>query len=74
MNRNSGFALNTSRIASSFRIVVEVLVHAAVLDEHDVAGLPVDVPAVMDVVAVALEHVEHRAVEMAVLLAGGAGA
>src|SRR6516162_8053199 len=36
-------------------IVVEVLVHAAVLDHHDVAGLPRDVAAVMDVVAAALE-------------------
>ena len=53
--------------------VVEVLMHAAVLDQHHVAGLPWDPPAVMHVVAVALEHVEHRAVEMAVLLAAGLG-
>ena len=72
MNRNSGFALNTSRIASSSLDVVEVLVHAGVLDQHHVAGLPRDVAAVVHVMAVALEHVEHRAVEMAVLLAGGA--
>src|SRR5215472_8554859 len=51
-------------------VVIEMLVHAAVLDQHHVAGLPFDVAAVMDVVAVALEHVEHRAIEMTVLLAG----
>ena len=72
MNRNSGLALNTSRIASSSLRVVEVLMHAAVLDQHHVAGLPGNVAAVVHVMAVALEHVEHRAVEMAVLLAGGA--
>jgi len=47
--------------------------HAAVLDEHDVAGLPLDATAVMDVVAAPFEHVEAGAVEMAVLLAVGAG-
>jgi hypothetical protein len=51
-------------------VVVEMLMHAAVLDQHHVTGLPFHVAAVMDVVAVPLEHVEHRAVEMAVLLAG----
>ena len=70
MNRNSGFALNTSRMQILVLVVVEMLVHAAVLDQHHVAGLPFHVAAVMNVVAVALEHVEHRAVEMAVLLAG----
>ncbi len=69
MNRNSGFALNTSSTASFFRIVVEVLMHAAGLDDHDVAGLPVDPPAVMDVMAAALQHEEHRAVQMPVFLA-----
>ena len=54
------------------RRVVEVLMHAAVLDQHHVAGLPRNMAAVVHVMAVALEHVEHRAVEMAVLLAGGA--
>ena len=44
--------------------------HAAVFDDHDVAGLPLHVAAVVHVMAVALEHVEHRAVEMAMLLAG----
>ena len=70
MNRNSGFALNTKRMQILLLVVVEMLVHAAVLDQHHVAGLPFHVAAVMDVMAVALEHVEHRAVEMAVLLAG----
>src|SRR5262249_32117866 len=39
-------------------IIVEVLMHAAVLDDHDVAGLPVDAAAVVDVVAAALDHVK----------------
>ena len=53
------------------RIVVEVLVDAAVLDDHHVARLPGNVPAVVHVMAAALEYVEHRAVEVAVLLAVG---
>src|SRR5262249_23492947 len=53
--------------------IVEVLMHAAVLDQHHVAGLPGNLAAVVDVVAVALEHVEHRAVEVAVLLTAGLG-
>src|SRR5262249_53435765 len=43
-----------------------------VLHDHDVARLPRDVAAVVHVVAAALEHVEHRAVEVAMLLAVGA--
>src|SRR5262249_9943310 len=54
-------------------IVVEVLVHASALHDHHVARLPVDPAAIVDVVAAPLEHVEHRAVEMAVLLPVGAG-
>src|SRR6185312_17085389 len=53
-------------------IVVEVLMDAAVLDDHHVAGLPGDVLAVVHVVAAALEHVEHGAVQVAVLLSVGA--
>src|SRR5207244_279761 len=41
---------------------------ATVLDDHHVAGLPGDMAAVVHVMAAALEHVEHRAVEVAVLL------
>src|SRR6516164_6949836 len=44
---------------------------AAVFDAHPVAGLPGGVPAIVHVMAAALEHVEHRAVEVAVLLAVG---
>ncbi len=73
MNRNSGLALNTRWMHSSLSRVIEVLVHAAVLDQHHVAGLPGDLAAVMNVIAVALEHIEHRAVEVAVLLAAGLG-
>src|SRR5262249_44241385 len=54
-------------------IVVEMLMDATVLDDHHVAGLPGDVPAIVHVMAAALEHVEHRAVEVAVLLAVGLG-
>src|SRR5213075_2909322 len=52
-----------------FRIVVEVLMHTAGLDDHDVAGLPIDAPSVMDVVASTLDDEEDGAVEMSVLLA-----
>src|SRR6516165_2351653 len=41
---------------------------ATVLDDHHVAGLPGDMAAVVHVMAAALEHVEHSAVEVAVLL------
>ena len=37
-------------------VVVEVLVDAAVLDQYDVAGLPFHGAAVVNVMAVALEH------------------
>src|SRR5581483_7624047 len=46
-----------------------MLMHAAVLHDHDVAGFPRDVLPVVDVVAVPLDDEEDRAVQMAVLLA-----
>src|SRR5206468_3917907 len=55
------------------RVVVEVLMNAAVLDDHRVAGLPLDAPPVVDIMAAALEDVEDGAVEMPVLLAVSAG-
>src|ERR1035437_989167 len=42
--------------------------HAAVLDDHYISGLPIDLFAVVNVVATALEHVEHSTVQVAVLL------
>ena len=62
------FCLEHQQHRFIFRIVVEMLMHAAGLDNHDVTGLPVDAAAVMDVIAAALQDKEHRAVEMAVLL------
>ena len=50
-----------------------MLVHAAVLDDQRIAGFPWKRTAVMHVVALALQHEEHRAVHMAVLLAVAAG-
>ena len=47
--------------------------HAAVLDEHAIAGFPVDAPLVMDIVAAPLEDVENRAVHVATFLAVGSG-
>src|SRR6185503_18993955 len=55
-----------------FRIVVEVLMHAPRFDDHDIAGLPRNFPAVMDIVTASLQYEEHRAVQMSVLLAIGA--
>src|SRR5262245_62443133 len=46
---------------------------ATVLDDHHVAGLPGTLPAIVHDMAAALEHVEHRAVEVAALLAVGLG-
>ena len=48
------------------RVVVEMLVDAGVLDDQRVAGFPVEAAAVMDVVALALEHIEDGAVHVAV--------
>src|SRR3981189_3558843 len=53
--------------------VIEVLMHAAVLDQHHVAGLPGNLAAVVDVIVVALQDIEHRAVEVAMLLTAGLG-
>src|SRR5258706_2336282 len=53
-------------------VVVEVLMHAAVLDEHHIAGLPLDAAPVMDVMAASLDDVEAGRVQMPMLLAIGA--
>src|SRR5678810_898271 len=47
---------------------VEVLVHAVVMHDRDVAGLPVVAHAIVDLVADAVEDVERRLVDMAMLL------
>src|SRR5262249_48872726 len=54
-------------------VVVEMLMYARAFDDHDIARLPLDAAAVMDIVTAALEHIEHGAVEMPMLLAVGAG-
>src|ERR1700688_4989623 len=54
-------------------IIVEMLMHAAILDEHDVVRLPIDAPLVMDVVAAPLQNIEYRAVHMTMFLAIGSG-
>src|SRR5262249_14842201 len=50
------------------RAGVEVVVHASVMHDRDIAGLPVVARAVVDFVARAIENVEGRLVHMAVLL------
>jgi len=45
-----------------------MLVHAAVLDDQCVASLPVMALAVMHIMALALQHEEHRAIHVAMLL------
>src|SRR5262249_43702531 len=50
------------------RAGVEVLVHAIVMHDRDIAGLPVVARAVVDFVARAIENVEGGLVHMAVLL------
>src|SRR5229473_3399690 len=52
---------------------VEMLVHAVVMDDRDVAGLPVVANAVVDFVACAIENVERRLVDVPVLLGLAAG-
>src|SRR5580765_2822671 len=50
------------------RAGIEVLVHAVVVDDGDVARFPVVANAVMNLVAFAVEDVEGRLVDVAVLL------
>ena len=45
-----------------------MLVHAVVVHDRDVAGLPVVADAVVDLVALAVEDVERRFVDVTVLL------
>src|SRR5216683_6745212 len=47
---------------------VEMLVHAVVMDDRDVAGLPIVANAVVDLVARAIENVERGLVDVPVLL------
>src|ERR1700730_304030 len=51
---------------------IEVLVHAIVMHDRDIAGLPVVADAVVNLVARPVENVEGRLVDMAVLLGGAA--
>src|SRR6185503_16014369 len=52
---------------------IEMLVHAVVVDDRDVARLPVVAHAVVDLVADAVEDVERRLVDVAVLLRAATG-
>src|SRR5262252_9988292 len=52
---------------------VEMLVHAVVMDDRDVAGLPIVTNAVMDFVARSIENIERRLIHMSVLLGLAAG-
>src|ERR1700719_983423 len=54
------------------RIIVEMLMYAAVLDEHDIAGFPIDAPLVMDIVAASLQNIEYCAVHVTMFLTIGA--
>ena len=67
MNRNIGFVLMTSARAGA------VLVHAVVVHDRDVAGFPVVALSVVDLVALAVEDVEERFVDVTVRLRLAAG-
>ena len=68
MNMNIGLVLITSARAGLVGARVEMLVHAVVVHDGDVARLPVVAHAVVDLVALAVEDVEGRLVDVAVLL------
>ena len=68
MNMNIGLVFSTSARAGLARVGVEMLVHAVVVHDRDVARLPVVAHAVVDLVARAVEDVERRLVDVAVLL------
>ncbi|OLS99727.1 hypothetical protein BJF90_38370 [Pseudonocardia sp. CNS-004] len=69
-----GLGLDDQRAGGALGVGVEVLVHAVVVHDRDVAGLPVVALAVVDLVAVAVEDVERGLVDVAVLLRLPAGA
>src|SRR5258705_759730 len=60
--------LHDERARRPGRARVEMLVDAVVVDDGDVAGLPVVADAVVNLVALAVEDVERRFVDVAVLL------
>ena len=51
-------------------VVIEMLVDGAVGNDQAIAGHVIELHAVVDVVPPALEHIEHGAVHVAVLLVG----
>src|SRR6185503_13721751 len=69
-----GLGLDDERARGPGGARVEVLVHAVVVHDGDVARLPVVADAVVDLVALAVEDVEGGLVYVAVLLALPAGA
>ena len=60
--------LHDQRARRFVRVGVEVLVHAVVVHDRDVAGFPLVPDAVVNLGALAVEDVEHRFVDVAVLL------
>ena len=62
-----------ARGPARFALALIVLVDAIVVHDRDVAGLPVVAHAVVDLVAGAVEDVERRLVDVAVLLRRAAG-
>src|SRR5205823_9032785 len=50
-----------------FRVRIEMLMHAVIVDDRNVAGLPVVAHAVVHLVAGAVEDVERRLVDVAML-------
>jgi hypothetical protein len=64
--RYIGFVLMTRR--RLVRIGVEMLVHAIVVHDGDVAGLPIVADVVVNLVAGSVENIEGGFVDVAVLL------
>src|SRR5947199_62630 len=48
---------------------VQLLMNTGIFHDHRIAGFPVDPPAIMDVMALALEDVKYRAIHVAMSLA-----
>ncbi len=72
-NRYIGVVLITKAQAGRLRAGVVVLMHAVVVDDGDIAGLPVVADAVVNLVACTVKDVEGGLVDVPVLLRGAAG-
>ena len=54
------------------RIVIKVLMHAAIFYQHDITGFTLDAAAIVNIVSAAFDHEKDRTVQMPMFLPVGA--